>query len=108
MDRFGFPRTGPKQARRVKGFQTGDMVRAVVTAGKYQGTHVGRVAVRSNGSFNLTTTRGTIPGIRHRFCTALQRCDGYEYSHTRKERAFPNPPRMDGCKEGRVSTPDVS
>ena len=23
MDKFGFPRTGPKQARRVKGFQTG-------------------------------------------------------------------------------------
>ncbi len=33
VDRFGFPRTGPKGAKKVKGFQTGDMVRAVVTKG---------------------------------------------------------------------------
>jgi hypothetical protein len=89
MDRFGFPRTGPKQAKRVKGFQTGDMVRAVVPAGKHQGTYLGRVAVRSTGSFNLTTIHGTFQGIRHHACTILHRCDGYEYSHTRKERAFP-------------------
>ena len=25
MDKYGFPRTGPKQAKRVKGFQTGDL-----------------------------------------------------------------------------------
>ena len=102
MDRFGFPRTGPKQAKRVKDFQTGDMVRAVVPAGKHQGTYIGRVAVRSTGSFNLTTTHGTIQGIRHHACAILHRCDGYEYIHTRKERAFPPPP-----KRRRVSTPDV-
>jgi 5-methylcytosine-specific restriction endonuclease McrA len=89
MDRFGFPRTGPKQAKRVKGFQTGDMVRAVVPAGTHQGTYIGRVAVRSTGSFNLTTPHRTIQGISHRSCTVQHRCDGYEYIHTRKERAFP-------------------
>jgi hypothetical protein len=89
MDRFGFPRTGPKQARHVKGFQTGEIVRAVVPAGKKQGAYVGRVAVRTTGSFNLSTVHGTIEGISHRHCTALHRCDGYEYVQTRKEAAFP-------------------
>ena len=34
----------------------GDLVQAVVPSGKKAGTHVGRVAVRSSGSFNSTTT----------------------------------------------------
>ncbi len=34
MDKDGFPRTRAKQAKRVQGFQTGDIVRAVVPTGK--------------------------------------------------------------------------
>lgn len=79
MDRFGFPRTGPKQARRVQGFRTGDMVRAVVTTGKQVGTYTGRVAVRATGSFNITTANGTVQGISYRFVRAIQRNDGYAY-----------------------------
>ena len=88
MDRYGFPRTGPKQAKRVKGFQTGDLVRAVVPKGTKQGRDVGRVAVRTSGSFNLTTQHRTVQGISHRFCTLIARADGYSY-YQRKERAFP-------------------
>lgn len=83
MDRYGFPRTGPKQAKRVKGFQTGDMVRAVVRAGKKVGTYVGRVAVRTTGSFNITTTQGTVQGISHRTCMSVHCCDGYRYGQGR-------------------------
>ncbi len=79
MDTYGFPRTSAKQAKRVKGFQTGDMVCAVVTRGKKAGTYVGRVAIRSTGSFNITTKQGTIQGIGYRFCSVIQRCDGYHY-----------------------------
>jgi 5-methylcytosine-specific restriction endonuclease McrA len=79
MDRFGFPRTGPKHARVVKGFRTGDMVRAVVTTGKKQGVYVGRVAVRTSGSFNLTTATGTVQGLSYRFFHAIHRADGYAY-----------------------------
>ena len=79
MDKFGFPRTNPKQAKRVQGYQTGDMVRAVVTKGKKIGTYVGKVAVRSSGSFNITTTHGVVQGISHRFCTPIHRSDGYRY-----------------------------
>ena len=79
MDKFGFPRTKPKQAKRVKGYQTGDIVRAVVTQGKKIGTYVGKVAVRSSGSFNITTTHGVVQGISHRSCTSIHRSDGYRY-----------------------------
>ncbi len=80
MDKFGFPRTGPKQARRVHGFRTGDMVRAVVPSGKKAGTHTGRVAIRASGSFNITSPRGTVQGIGWQHCRLIQAADGYAYS----------------------------
>jgi 5-methylcytosine-specific restriction endonuclease McrA len=79
MDTYGFPRTGPKQAVLVKGFCTGDIVRAVVTSGVKIGTYVGKVAVRATGSFNITTLERRVQGISHRFCTVLHHCDGYSY-----------------------------
>jgi 5-methylcytosine-specific restriction endonuclease McrA len=80
MDRYGFPRTGPKGAGTVQGFRTGDMVRAVVPTGKKVGTYVGRVAIRATGSFNVTTRTGTIQGIAANYCQALHRQDGYSYA----------------------------
>ena len=79
MNKRGFPRTGPKAARRVKGFQTGDIVRAVVLTGKYAGRYTGRVAVRRSGSFDVTTANAKVQGISYRFCSALHCCDGYDY-----------------------------
>lgn len=84
VDRYGFPRTGPKAASCVHGFQTGDMVRAVVTRGKRAGTHIGRVAVRASGRFNIATHSGTIQGIGWQYCMLLQRTDGYAYSYVPK------------------------
>ncbi|GCE13543.1 RNA-guided endonuclease IscB [Tengunoibacter tsumagoiensis] len=78
-DKYGFPRTSAKGTRRMKGFQTGDVVKAVVPHGKKRGIFVGRVAVRSSGFFNITTKDGTIQGISYRYCQLLQRCDGYRY-----------------------------
>jgi hypothetical protein len=94
MDKYGFPRTGPKEAKFVKGFQTGDLVKAHVTSGKKAGTYVGRVAVRSTGSFNLTTAKETVQGISFKYCQTIQRMDGYSYRHgdpfpAPKERLFP-------------------
>jgi 5-methylcytosine-specific restriction endonuclease McrA len=82
MDRYGFPRTGPKQARSVHGFRTGDIVRAVVSRGKKMGTYIGRVAVRMSGSFNITTSE-TVQGISYRYCRVVHRADGYRYEHSR-------------------------
>ncbi|GLC97798.1 hypothetical protein Tamer19_72070 [Cupriavidus sp. TA19] len=47
----GFPRGYLMRSKRAFGFQTGDMVKAVVPSGKKAGTHVGRVAIRATGSF---------------------------------------------------------
>jgi hypothetical protein len=77
MDKYGFPRTLAKGLRRVKGFRTGDLVRAVVPSGRNRGVYAGKVAVRSSGSFNIVTTQGTIQGISYRHCRTLRRADGY-------------------------------
>ena len=78
VNKYGFPRTKAKGAKIVKGFQTGDIVKAVVPSGKKQGTYVGKVAVRSSGSFNITAGT-TLQGISYRHCTLLQKTDGYAY-----------------------------
>jgi 5-methylcytosine-specific restriction endonuclease McrA len=80
MDKFGFPRTSAKRVRRAHGFRTGDLVRAVVPSGKKAGTHVGRVAVRASGSFDIKTPRGVVQGIGWKHCRLLHRADGYAYT----------------------------
>jgi hypothetical protein len=45
-DKYGFPYRYVPRFKFVKGFQTGDIVKAVVTKGKKTGTYTGRVAVR--------------------------------------------------------------
>jgi len=84
VDRFGFPCSKPKEAKRVQGFQTGDLVRAVVTGGTKAGTYVGKVAVRTRGIFNITTALGLVTDIHHRFCTLIARSDGYTYQQRRE------------------------
>ena len=79
MDKFGFPRTSAKTERVVKGFRTGDIVRAIVPSGKKAGLHCGKVAVRSSGSFNVSTLAGVIQGISYKYCSVLHRADGYSY-----------------------------
>ncbi|TAE28183.1 MAG: HNH endonuclease [Candidatus Kapaibacterium sp.] len=80
VDKYGFPRTSAKGAKSVKGFQTGDMVKAVVPSGAKRGTHEGKVAVRSSGSFNITDKNGTVQGVSYKYCKIVQRCDGYRYA----------------------------
>ncbi len=80
LDRFGLPRGYLTRRKRHFGVQTGDRVRAEVPAGKHAGVHVGRVAVRASGYFNLQTAQGVVQGISHRHCRLVQRADGYGYS----------------------------
>jgi 5-methylcytosine-specific restriction endonuclease McrA len=79
MDRYGFPRTRSKQARTIRGFRTGDLVRATIATGKQRGYHSGRVAVRTRGYFRIRTTTGIVDGIHYRYCRLIQRGDGYKY-----------------------------
>jgi 5-methylcytosine-specific restriction endonuclease McrA len=78
-DQFGFPARYCSRTKFHKGFQTGDIVKAVVTSGKKVGTYVGRVATRATGSFNISTTEGLLQGISHKYCTPIHKKDGYAY-----------------------------
>lgn len=64
VNEIGFPCSKPKGAKKVKGYQTGDRVRAVVTTGTKQGIYVGRVLVRASGSFDIRTCTGESHPIR--------------------------------------------
>jgi hypothetical protein len=80
VDEYGFPHGKAKGAKRVKGFQTGDMVKAIVPSGrKNAGTHIGRIAIRAKGYFNITTRSGLVPDVGYQYCRALHQLDGYSY-----------------------------
>ena len=87
VDKFGFPKKNKLGElvrksgliKTVKGFQTGDIVKAVVTKGKKIGSYLGKVAVRSSGSFNIKTVTQTVQGISHKYCKQVHRKDGYVY-----------------------------
>ena len=79
LTKHGFPRGFLMRQKQVHGFQTGDMVRAIVPTGKKAGTHTGRVAIRKTGSFNIQAEYGAVQGISHKYCTLIQRSDGYGY-----------------------------
>jgi 5-methylcytosine-specific restriction endonuclease McrA len=88
VDKYGFPRRNKAgelvrlsaEVKRIKGFQTGDIVRAIVPSGKKAGVYIGRVAIRSTGAFNIKTPNGTVQGISFKHCSFVQRKDGYSYS----------------------------
>lgn len=78
-DKYGFPRTRAKRAKRVYGFQTGDRVRLIQPGGKYRGTHEGVVAIRATGKFDIITINKIKITAPYNRLTRLQRFDGYVY-----------------------------
>ena len=86
VNKYGFPRTSAKASKSVKGFQSGDVVKAIVTTGSKQEVYLGRVAVRSRGCFSIKTNSGLVKDIGYKYCHLIQRGDGYSYSY--KERKF--------------------
>jgi len=79
VDEHGFPIRHRQRNKVHFGYQTGDLVRAVVPSGARAGTHVGRVLVRASGSFDIVTKAGRQAGIRYRYCRPIHRNDGYSY-----------------------------
>ena len=86
-DKYGFRRkkkdgtfASPKTVKRVHGFQTGDMVKAAVPKGKYQGTHIGRLAAASaTGRFDIKSKAEKFT-TNHKYCQLIQHADGYNYT----------------------------
>ena len=81
VDKYGFPRTSAKKNKRVHGFQTGDIVKAIVTNGKHIGKYIGRVSIRSSGSFNIKdiNLNRTIQGISWQYCKTISQMNGYNF-----------------------------
>ncbi|MHC5771767.1 MAG: RNA-guided endonuclease IscB [Nostoc sp.] len=79
-DKFGFPNRYVPRFKFVNGFQTGDIVKAVVTTGKKVGEYMGRIAVRTTGRFNISTKNGLVQGISHKKCKQIHKKDGYSYA----------------------------
>ena len=94
VDKFGFPRGKAKQAKRVHGFQTGDMVKAIVPSGKKKGQYVGTVSVRTSGSFKIN---GQVDGIGWRYCRPIHQLDGYNYHYPAQYGGFVRDPP--GCHD---------
>ena len=80
----GFPRGYLTRQKQFFGFQTGDMVKVVVSTGKKAGTYYGTVACRKSGSFDVKTRKERIQGINHKHFSLIQRADGYKYYKERR------------------------
>ena len=87
INKYGFPQVNKKgeqalrhRVKAVRGFQTGDMVRATIPTGKNAGTHVGRVTVRATGQFDISTGTRKLQIINWKYCTPVHKQDGYSYA----------------------------
>jgi 5-methylcytosine-specific restriction endonuclease McrA len=74
-DAHGFPVRHAPRRKRLMGYQTGDLVRAVIPGGKHAGVHAGRVAIRFRPSFRLNGF-----DVHPKYLRLLQRADGYAYA----------------------------
>ena len=101
-DKYGFPRTKAKAQKVVRGFKTGDFVKAIIPKGKYRGKHFGRIAIRSKGSFSIN------PGIRKpfdlnfKYCICVQKATGYHFAKTATNYALPPLPEGRGSRDVEV------
>ena len=89
-DTYGFPVAHRARRKRFFGFQTGDLVQAVVPKGKYQGIWISRVVVKASGWFDLVI-RGKKASVHTKYCTRLWCSDGYTYTLPASQ-AQPFPP----------------
>ncbi|MBW4573149.1 MAG: RRXRR domain-containing protein [Tolypothrix carrinoi HA7290-LM1] len=79
-NKYGFPTKHRTRCKTFFGFQTGEMVRAILPSGKFAGTHVGRLTVRESGVFEMRTPKGKVSPVRHKYCKSIHRNDGYMYA----------------------------
>lgn len=81
LDGNGFPRGHRARRKLYYGFMTGDLVVAEAPRGRYAGRHVGHIAVRASGCFDLKDISGhrICQGVSWRHFKLLQRFDGWRY-----------------------------
>ncbi|MBD0310399.1 MAG: RRXRR domain-containing protein [Microcoleus sp. T1-bin1] len=79
-NKYGFPIKHKTRCKEFLGCKTGDLVQATLPTGKFAGTHVGRLIVRASGVFELICETGKVSPVRHKYCRAIHRNDGYMYA----------------------------
>ncbi|MEO1372875.1 MAG: RNA-guided endonuclease IscB [Cyanobacteria bacterium J06635_10] len=79
-NKHGFPIRHRTRQKTHFGYQTGDIVRAVLPKGKFAGTHHVRVTTRKTGVFELRPVDAPkVSPVNHKYCQVLHRNDGYSY-----------------------------
>src|SRR5215468_9288246 len=73
-NKYGFPIRHRTRRKTFLGFETGDIVKADIPRGKYEGRYVGRVTIRQRPSFILNGF-DTHP----KYLKRIHRSDGYDY-----------------------------
>jgi len=81
VDKCGFPKGYLTRQKYIFGFQTGDMVKAIIPKGKYKGIWFGEVACRKSGSFDIKNkdSQRIAQSVNYKNCFIIQRFDGYSY-----------------------------
>jgi len=79
-DKYGFPKSYRRNQKQYFGFQTGDIVKADIPKGKYQGNFVGRVIIRSSGNFDIkdSMNKYICQGIPWKYIHLIQRNFGWQ------------------------------
>ena len=85
IGKYGFPVASAKASKSVNGFQTGDMVKAIITRGSKVREYIGKVVVRLRGYFDIKTNNNLAYGIRYKYCHLIQRGDGYSYNYKERD-----------------------
>jgi 5-methylcytosine-specific restriction endonuclease McrA len=81
-NRYGFPIRYRSRQKIHFGFQTGDLVTAVIPRGKYAGTWTGRATVKARGSLVIATNTGMHLETHYQHARVLQRSDGWQITQT--------------------------
>lgn len=79
-DKHGFPTRHAPAQKSFMGFQTGDLVKAIILKGKYAGTHTGRIAIRFRPSFKLTAGDKSFD-VHPKYIRAIHKADGFAFCH---------------------------
>lgn len=85
LDKYGFPRGQISRQKLYFGFQSGDIIKAIIPKGKFKGIWIGSVACRKTGNFNINLQKGRIQGINYKYCQIIQKFDGFKYNIERRK-----------------------
>jgi 5-methylcytosine-specific restriction endonuclease McrA len=86
VDKYGFPCGTARHRKKTNCFSRGDLVKAIVTKGKYKGRHIGIIsAVKFDRRVDLKTAHYKFTTPSKNLCKH-QNADGFHYKNTKSSR----------------------